>query len=219
MKKQLLAIVLGALTISWSNHALSYKGKDDHPEQGDVKQTKGATCSPATAKVTMAFNDVSALIEQGGSMWQNRATNTAAYEVPAGSGLRVIFAGALWMGGTDQNGNLKLAGLTFRTGNDFWAGPLTVTPGSGNYDPSVPLGPGVTRDHGQATIDADECLAYDKFYTIRKAEVIQFVVWWESCKGPDATPEQCENATEPDNDVLNRIYSWPAHGDEKQGTR
>src|SRR3989338_504825 len=216
MKKQVIAIVLGTTAMLFSSSALALKGPNDKPHQGN-NGTKGANCSPATAKITMEFNDVSALIEQGGSMWQNRATNVASYEVPKGSGLKVIYAGALWMGGTDVNGQLKLAGLTFRTGNDFWAGPLSITPGSGNYDPSSPVGPDAQRDFGQATIDADQCLAYDKFYTIRKAEVIQFSSWWEACSGPNAEVALCDAIEKPSNDVLNRIYAWPAHGDVSRG--
>ena len=51
-------------------------------------------------------------------MWQDRSKNDAAYEIPKGSGERVIYAGALWMGGLDVNNQLKLAALTFRSGNE-----------------------------------------------------------------------------------------------------
>lgn len=216
MKKQIIAIVLGATAMLWSSSVLAYKGPNDKPSQGGGAG-KAANCAPATAKITMEFNDVSALIEQGGSMWQNRATSVSAYEVPKGSGLKIIYAGALWMGGTDINGQLKLAGLTFRTGNDFWPGPLSVNPGSGTYDPSGPVGADAVRDFGQATIDPDQCLAYDKFYTIRKSEVIQYSSWWEACEGPNADPGLCDVATKPNNEVLNRIYAWPAHGDVSRG--
>jgi hypothetical protein len=214
MKKQLIAIVLGVSMI-WSNSALSYLGPNDIKKGKGTPVVKGANCSPATAKLTMKFNDVSALIEQGGSMFQNRQVPVAAYEVPKGSGLTVIFAGALWMGGTDVNGQLKLAALTFRTGNDFWAGPLTVSPGSGNYDPLNPVGDDAVRDFGEANIDPDQCIAYDKFYTIRKAEVIKFSIWWE-CENGIVT-EGCDDISEPTADELNRIYSWPAHGDVSRG--
>ena len=133
MKKQLIAIILGATTMLWSNDALSYKkdsGKSTGSNGGGSNATinaKGANCSPATASITMNFNDVSAFIEQGGSMFQNRQEGVAAYEV-GGDNLFAIYAGALWMGGTDVNGQLKLAALKFRQGNDFWPGPLTVTP-------------------------------------------------------------------------------------------
>ena len=211
MKKQLFATLIGlSITIpGWS-----YLGP--HDKKGSTDNTaKGANCSPATAKLTLEFNDVAALIEQGGSMFQNRQDGTAAYEVPKGSGLNAIYAGALWMGGTDVNGQLKLAALRYRTGNDFWPGPLTVTPGSGNYNPLYPVGDDAVRDFGEANIDPDQCQAYDKIYTIRKAEVIRFNIWW-ACNSGEVT-EGCDDITEPSNDELQRIYGWPAHGDVSRG--
>ena len=129
MKKQIIAIVLGTTSLLFSNSASAYHTVNDNPgatNSQSQSQFKGANCSPARLIFIKSFNDVNALIEQGGSMWTNRATTTAAYEVPAGSGLRVIYAGALWMGGTDVNGQLKLAALTFRSANDFWPGPLLI---------------------------------------------------------------------------------------------
>ena len=211
MKKQFIAAFLG-LTVACTQ-ALAYLGPNDKDYKPTVKPK--ANCSPATAKLTMKFNDVSALIEQGGSMFQNRAAGVAAYEVPKGSNRFAIFAGALWMGGTDVNGQLKLAALRYRSGNDFWPGPLTVTPGTGNFNPINPVGDDAVRDFGEANIDPDQCIAYDKFYTIRKAEVIKFNLWWECNAG--VTTEGCDEITAPTNDELNRIYGWPAHGDVSRG--
>ena len=211
MKKQLFATLIG---IGMTMPAWSYLGPDDKKGSSD-NNPKGANCSPATAKLTLEFNDVAALIEQGGSMFQNRTDGTAAYEVPKGSGLNAIYAGALWMGGTDVNGQLKLAALRYRQGNDFWPGPLTVTPGTGTYNPLFPVGDDATRDFGEANIDPDQCQAYDKIYTIRKAEVIRFNIWW-SCSSGETT-EGCDDITEPTNDELQRIYGWPAHGDVSRG--
>ncbi len=222
MKKQIIAIVLATSTILWSNDALSYRGPNDNPGAGiatNNSSLKSANCAPATARKDLAFNDVRALIEQGGSMWQDRSTGNAAYEVPrteAGNGPKAIFAGALWMGGRDINGQLKLAALTFRTGNDFWPGPLSVNVGSGNYDPSSPVGDDAVRDFGAATIDSDQCLAYDKFYTITKSEVIAYNTWWE-CSSGISPPEDCEDVQAPSNETMNRIESWPAHGDISRG--
>jgi len=37
----------------------------------------------------------------------------------------VCFSGALWIGGKDNGGNLKLAAMTYRQrGSDFWPGPF-----------------------------------------------------------------------------------------------
>jgi hypothetical protein len=211
MKKQFIAAFIG-LTVACSQ-ALAYLGPNDKDYKPTAKPK--ANCSPATAKLTMKFNDVAALIEQGGSMFQNRAAGVAAYEVPKGSNRFAIFAGALWMGGTDVNGQLKLAALRYRSGNDFWPGPLTVTPGTGTYNPLNPVGDDAVRDFGEANIDPDQCIAYDKFYTIRKAEVIKFNIWWEC--GAGITTEGCDEITAPTNDELNRIYGWPAHGDVSRG--
>jgi hypothetical protein len=212
MKNQIIALVFGVGF--FCTNAFAYYGPND--KGGKTKpKPKGANCSPATAKLIMEFNDVKALIEQGGSMFQNRAAGVAAYEVPKGSNRFAIFAGSLWMGGTDINGQLKLAALRFRQGNDFWPGPLTVTPGTGTFNPGSPVGDGATRDFGEANIDPDQCIAYDKFYTIRKAEVIRFNIWWECNAG--VTTEGCDDVIQPSNDELNRIYGWPAHGDVSRG--
>ncbi|MEY3086267.1 MAG: hypothetical protein RLZ93_184 [Bacteroidota bacterium] len=211
MKKQFIAAFIG-LTVACSQ-AFAYLGPNDKDYKPTAKPK--ANCSPATAKLTMKFNDVSALIEQGGSMFQNRAAGVAAYEVPKGSNRFAIYAGALWMGGTDVNGQLKLAALRYRQGNDFWPGPLTVTPGTGNFNPINPVGDDAIRDFGEANIDPDQCIAYDKFYTIRKAEVVKFNIWWECNAG--VTTEGCDEITAPTNDELNRIYGWPAHGDVSRG--
>jgi hypothetical protein len=119
------------------------------------------------------------------------------------------------MGGTDVNGQLKLAALKFRQGNDFWPGPLSVTPGTGNYNPNNPVGDNAIRDYGEANISIDECLAYDRFDSVRKADVIKFNLWWE-CKSGLNT-EGCEDVEEPSNSELNSIYNWPAHGDVSKG--
>lgn len=208
MKKQLITIVLAAASL-WSNSAYGYFGPNDKSKKPTYSLK--ANCSPATAKLTMEFNDVKALIEQGGSMFQNRQAGVSSYEVPKGSGLHVIFAGALWMGGTDVNGQLKLAALRFRQGNDFWPGPLTANIGSGNYNPGGPVGDDAVRDFGDANIDPNECMAFDKFFTIRKAEIIRFNIWFECSEG--IVTEGCDDITDPTNDELNRIYGWPAHGD------
>lgn len=223
MKKQILTIVLSVSTILLTTDTYARKSEGtglSKPTPSNTNSTggqqKGANCAPATAQLTMTFNDVSAFIEQGGSMWQNRQTNVAAYEVPKGSGLTAIYAGSLWMGGVDVNGQLKLAALTFRNGNDFWPGPLTVNAGSGTYDPSIPVGDDVVRDYGAASIEPDRCLFFDKFYTIRKAEVIKYTQWWE-CENGITPPEDCNEISVPTADELRRIEEWPAHGDESIG--
>lgn len=172
-----------------------------------------ANCPNSNAKLFTDFNDVRALIEVGGSLWQNRTTNTASYEVPVGSGNHVIYSGSIWMGGTDVNGQLKLAAVKFRTsGNDFWPGPLSVNVGSGNYDPDQAVGDDAIRDFGAATIDPDVCIEYDKFFTIEKSEVIKFNLQYECSLDPN-----CDEEYEISAEAMNVITNWPAHGDVERG--
>ncbi|MBM3165715.1 MAG: T9SS C-terminal target domain-containing protein, partial [Bacteroidetes bacterium] len=209
MKKQFIASLLATMFIGSS--VFAYLGPNDKIKKPGKPK---ANCSPATAKYILEFNDVRALIEQGGSMFQNRQNGVAAYEVPKGSNRFAIYAGALWMGGTDVNGQLKLAALRFRQGNDFWPGPLSVIAGTGSYNPLFPVGDDATRNFGEANIDPDQCIAYDEFYTMRKAEVIRFNIWWE-CQAGIST--ECDDVIPPSNEELDRIYNWPAHGNVSEG--
>ena len=86
MKKQFFATII---TIGLSLNGWAYLGPNDK-KGGDDETPKGANYAPATARLTMEFNDVSALIEQGGSMFQDRQNGTPAYEVPKGSDLYAI---------------------------------------------------------------------------------------------------------------------------------
>ena len=81
-------------------------------------------CSPATAQVDLDINNVRARLLNGGDLWWDPVAQVAGYEIPKGSGLHSIFAGAFWIGGIDASGQLHLAGQTYRqTGDDFWPGP------------------------------------------------------------------------------------------------
>ncbi|HRE74928.1 MAG TPA: T9SS type A sorting domain-containing protein [Flavobacteriales bacterium] len=122
-------------------------------------QQRAAGCAPATALTKLEFNNVSAIIETGGNMWQDRAQGFSAYEVPKGSRLRVMFAGALWLGGKDFNDQLKVAAVTFRQGNDFWPGPLLTD--------------------GTAEVDQATCLYYDKFFVTLRQDIVTFVAYTE----------------------------------------
>ena len=73
------------------------------------------------------------------------------YEIPKDSDKHSMFAGALWIGGLDDQGNLKVAGMTYRQdGNDFWPGPLNADIASDDY----------------GTIGADVCSDFDKHFVI-----------------------------------------------------
>ncbi len=182
---------------------------------------RAAGCDVPNDIMYLNYNNVKALIMTGGMMWQDRASSNASYIVANPQNAHVIYAGALWMGGVDVNGQLKLAAQTFGSnGRDFWTGPLSTFGGNpGNYDPSVVQTSdlNVVRAYGDAEIISDECAKYDNFYTIRKREVIDFDRWWQCTYGANPDPAVCEDIEEIDPEVLQRILDWPAHGDQALG--
>jgi hypothetical protein len=213
----LVSMAIAGNAMAYHEPSGSKSGKKGNEGASPVA-AKGAGCAPASARLTMSFNDVSAQLESGGLLFLDRQNNIATYRVPKSGNVTSIYAGSLWMGGVDVNGQLKLAAVTYRQdGNDFWAGPLTVIPETGNYDPSVPQGDTTVRDHGEGNITAERCLFYDRIFTIRKAEVIAYIQWWECNAGVIAVPAYCAGGTfdQPNAEVLSRIYAWPGNGNQQ----
>ncbi|MGY8809230.1 MAG: T9SS type A sorting domain-containing protein, partial [Fidelibacterota bacterium] len=115
-----------------------------------VVNTKvAAGCDPSSSQTDLDVNNIRTTILNGGDMWWN--LTDARYEIPKGGNRHSMFAGALWIGGVDAGGQLKVAAMTYRqSGNDFWPGPL---------------------DEVTATISATECAAWDRHFKITREEV------------------------------------------------
>src|SRR5690606_17263869 len=121
------------------------------PGIGELRTT--ANCKPAEAIVDLDINNVRARLMTGGDMWWDIGTGTARYEVPKGSNKNSLFAGSVWIGGYDNQGQLKVAAQTYRQdGNDYWPGPLDFT----------------------ANIDAATCSDWDKFWKIDRSDINRF---------------------------------------------
>jgi hypothetical protein len=151
--------------------------------------TRAAACAPATGLRDLEWNNVRALIETGGSMWQNRATSQAAYEVPKDGGVSSLYAGALWMGGISPDQQLKLAALRFRQGNDFWTGPLT--------------------NDGSAEVDATVCDQYDNFFISTRADAERHRQYFDCAADPECDMgEQFPNGYS----IPSYFFDYPAHG-------
>ncbi len=115
-------------------------------------KAESATCLPASSSNELTVNNVRAYIETGGTMWFKEV---AEYEVPKGSGMTSMFCAALWIGGRDSNGQLKLAAVRFRqVGDDYWTGPLKLT--------------------GASTTQS-MCIKFDKHFKITRAEVDEHI--------------------------------------------
>lgn len=222
LRSLIIATILPA--VSWGIAPVepgSQIGANNNNQQtNNSSQLKAANCSPATGRLSLELNNVRTIIETSGLLWNDRINSAAGYQVPKiestdEANTNVIYAGGLWMGGTDVNGQLKLAGVTYRQGNDYWPGPLSATEGTGNFVFGVPGDASLRRDFGTAEITPEQCSNYDEFYTMRRAEVQQFIAWW-NCQNGITNPDDCEDVSI-DGEVLRRIEEWPAHGDVSLG--
>lgn len=151
-----------------------------------------AGCAPASKLIFLEFNNVRTRVEAGGLWWQNRADGVADYEVPKGSNSFALYAGGLWIAGTDVNGQLKAAVSKFgTTGVDYYTGPLYID--------------------GTAEIDDVTCEEYDRFFELTRAEVALFNAYNQSVlKGTQAEDY-------PDYQIPTAILEWPGNGDVAKG--
>ena len=130
-------------------------------------------CSEGTAQTTLDINNISTTILNGGDMWWT--LSTGSYEAPKGSGLHSIFAGALWIGGMDDDNQIKVASQTYRQGgNDYWPGPLD----------NVRLNSLSGLNFNYGTTTSSICDQYDKHYVLLKEDVVEFVEYTNSSQ-PD----------------------------------
>src|SRR5690606_7036280 len=112
--------------------ALAYynpKEKPTAPPTNDNSVSFREQCVTANRDIDQDVNNVRARLTCGGDVWWNR--NDGKYIVPkvepGQQEVSSIFAGAVWLGGFDPGGNLKVAAQTYGNSSgqsDFWAGPL-----------------------------------------------------------------------------------------------
>lgn len=113
-----------------------------------------ATCKPAENAIDLDINNVRARLMTGGDMWWDIGTAEARYEVPKGTRKNALFAGSVWIGGYDAQGQLKVAAQTYRQdGNDYWPGPLNPT---------------------TAEVTASECSEWDRFWKVNRETISRF---------------------------------------------
>ncbi len=144
---------------------------------------KAADCDPATSEIDMSINNARVRILGGGDMWWD-LNKTPQYEIPKGGGVSSLFSGALWIGGKDQNGNLKVAAMTYRqNGNDFWPGPV----GSSKF------------------ADKSTCLQYDNHYKVSREEVEEYVTAYKAGKNP-SIPQSMLNWPAHGNTAIGQDY-------------
>lgn len=76
----------------------------------------------------MDQNNTAAFVSDIGVYFKDFMNDLPGYEVPKSSGKNIIFSSSFWFGGTDMNGQIKLAAPDlYNSGSrDLWPGPLTI---------------------------------------------------------------------------------------------
>lgn len=148
-------------------------------------------CTAANAQTDQNINNVRARLLTGGDVWWDPGAGDGKYIVPAppiGSGLEEvssIFAGAVWLGGLDPAGNLKVAATDYRSGGqlDFYPGPL---------DPETGL------------TDLPICQQWDRFFRVFATEINQTIRDYEAAEfiGESFDEDQ----------ILDNVKYWPGNG-------
>ncbi|MEN9638584.1 MAG: hypothetical protein RLZZ262_452, partial [Bacteroidota bacterium] len=158
-------------------------------------RSRSAACAPATGLRDLEWNNIKALIETGGSLWQDRANSRSHYYAPKNGEISVLFAGALWMGGLSPDQQLKLAAIQYRySGNDYWPGPLT--------------------NDGTAEVNEATCEKYDKFAVSFRIDAQRHRQYHECINDPN-----CDMATlfPTGYSMPSYFNDYPAHGIVTQG--
>ncbi len=150
-KKGIYTLAMAALICSG---AFAKEDIGSH-KANSIHRALATGCAQDEGAAFLAINNVRARIMDEGDMWWNPGTNQQQYYEPASGKASPEFAGALWIGGLDAGGQLKVAAMTYRqNGEDFWTGPL---------------------DTATVSITASECAAYDKLYPVTRLEVQNWV--------------------------------------------
>lgn len=179
--------------------AVNFTEARENVKHRTTKATKSAksitaACLPGSSEINMDLNNVRTIIMTQGGMWTD-ANEDAAYEVPKGSLKTALYAGGIWVGGVDVNGQLRTCARTFRSayaGNDYWPGPLTKGPNEVAY------------------VEGEICSMFDRHWKIKRSEVEEFLAWYEA----DAETRATRYA---DYVVPEVIQEWPGNGPTQYG--
>jgi hypothetical protein len=182
--------------VSFFVFSQKYKGEQAKPNFNSSQIEKAANCTPPNHTTFLETNNVRAMVHTAGNLWQVPNQNFSQYEVPKNSGIMALFTSALWLGGTDVNGQLKLAALRYREGQDYWTGPLSV---------------------GTAITDYENCAKFDKHFITKQDEIKTYDSWYQTGINDQLNGTNKQNQLFPNYKIPDIIKNWPAHGDVSLG--
>jgi len=165
------------------------KGPDTGPANGTSDNNPRINfreaCDNAVAQIDMEINNVRARLTTGGDVWWDGTNGRYVVPKPPPGVPEVssIFAGAVWLGGLDPGGGLKVAAQQYgrsRGNFDYYPGPLT--------------------DEG--TTSKDTCANWDRFFTVSGESIREVRAAFEAGGGVPLDPSQ----------IPADILGWPSTG-------
>jgi hypothetical protein len=145
--KSLTLIILTSISLFTFGKELNIIGNKQ------LVKSRVSDCTVPTSAYDLSINNARVHLLNAGDRWWD--FNSAGYEIPKDEGTNAFFAAALWFGGVDGGGNLKLAAQTYRqSGSDFFSGPLDID--------------------GQ--IDAEVCSEWDQIYHVKASEIAAYKI-------------------------------------------
>lgn len=189
--RQWLLLMIGwSLTFTASANINPNIHKKEGKTGGKTTISFRENCDNAITQIDQAINNVRARLLTGGDVWWDGTEGR--YVVPkVAPGLpevSSIFAGAVWLGGVDPAGNLKVAAQTYGRSNgsfDYWPGPLNPETG---------------------LTDQESCAKWDKFFVVNGESIEQHIRNYERSV-LDGVPYDPE-------DIPKDVKGWPAKGNE-----
>ena len=167
-------------------------GGDDGqaPPQENSEVSLRSDCIASTSQADLDINNVRARLLGGGDLWWD--LSDGRYVIPnvepGEREVSSIFAAAIWVGGYDAAGNLKLAAQTYRqTGNDFWPGPI--------------------RDDG--TTEQAICQQWDRHFEVLGSDIEDVIEDYLFDDDGDGLPDNSV-----DGEVPESLLRWPARNNE-----
>ncbi len=147
--------MIAAWLVIGSSAAMATGHEADGKQKNASKDKTAAGCTAASSRVDLDINNVRATLQNGGDMWWD-LVGSPLYEVPkidppgSAPAVHSLFAGAIWIGGLDDGGNLKVAAQTYRqSGDDYWPGPLD----------------------NNASVTDETCVDYDRHWKVNGVEI------------------------------------------------
>ena len=170
-----------------------------------VNYSDAQICNNSLSYAHLNINNVDATIDNADVLWSTLTgsgeDDTAGFVAPKGGSANALFAGALWIGGIDQGGQLHLAAATYRqSGNDFFPGPLDSN------------GVAVNTLFNFDTVWVIYKSTIDSFRAGLFASIPNSIKYWPA-QGNPSLPNLPNQALAPYVDVNNNGIYDPANGD------